>query len=345
MIKTQGLRGGYPPPPPPPPPLRGAAGAQARPPLQTLRGGVRFTRGLFFFFFIMANDNTKLNKVKQEPQDEYYTPLWAIEKELRHYDFTNKVVYLNCDNPKISMFIKYFKDNFKLLGLQKLYYTFLDPENAHKGTIMLHNDNVVTLETPLKGNGSFDSQECIEVMKVSDIIVTNPPFSLLRKLLGILEGYNKQYILLAPQHCVDYVSVFDLFKEYKLFFGANIENIDFYNPILNITKKIGSMWLQNIKLIRNKNYEYRYDTLKQTPHMRLDNGNIAINSYRDIPKHYNGVILAPITILHNWDYDKFKALWVSSDSFHKGERLFKRIAIIHRDSPELGKIHQPFKLF
>lgn len=67
------------------------------------------------------NTNQKLNKVKNNPQDEYYTPLWAIEKELKHYDFTNQVVYLNCDNPKISMFIKYFKDNFKALKVKKVF--------------------------------------------------------------------------------------------------------------------------------------------------------------------------------------------------------------------------------
>lgn len=285
------------------------------------------------------NTNAKLNKVKNNPQDEYYTPLSAIEKELKHYDFTNKIIYLNCDNPKISMFIKYFKDNFKALNVKKVFYTFLDKDDAKKGVIELINNELVITETKLKGNGSFDSDECIEVMKSCDIVITNPPFSLLRKLVSLLVHYEKQYILLAPQHCVDYTFIFDLFKNEKVFYGYNVENISFYNPILDVTKKIGSMWLQNIKILRNKKYQYKYQQLEESPYIVLDNGGgICFNSYRDIPKNYNGVVLVPVTILHNWDYQEFKALYVNKKSFYNGQGLFNRIAIIRKTSPEINLV-------
>ena len=278
------------------------------------------------------NTNEKLNKVKNDPQDEYYTPLWAIEKELKHYDFTNQVVYLNCDNPKISMFIKYFKDNFKALKVKKVIYTFLDKTDAKKGVIELINDELTITETKLKGNGSFDSDECLEIMKSCDIVVTNPPFSLLRRLVSLLVHYNKKFILLTPQHCVDYIYIFNLFKEERVFYGVNLANIDFYNPILNVTKKIGSMWLQNIKILRQKDYQYKYKTLEESPYIKLDNGGgICFNSYRDIPEYYDGIILAPVTILHNWDYNKFKALYVNPRSTYKGQTLFNRIAVIKKD--------------
>lgn len=285
------------------------------------------------------NTNAKLNKVKNNPQDEYYTPLWAIEKELKHYDFTNKIIYLNCDNPKISMFIKYFKDNIKTLKVKKVIYTFLDKTDAKKGVIELINNELVINETKLKGNGSFDSDECIEIMKSCDIVITNPPFSLLRKLVSLLVHYEKQYILLAPQHCVDYTFIFNLFKDEKVFYGYNVANIDFYNPVLNVTKKIGSMWLQNIKILRNKKYQYKYNKLEESPYIVLDNGGgICFNSYRDIPKNYNGVVWVPVTILHNWDYQEFQLLYTSDNNFYKGQKLYKRIAIIRKTSPEINLV-------
>lgn len=76
--------------------------------------------------------NQDLNKAKQQKNDDFYTQLSDIEKELRHYTdhFRDKVVYCNCDDPTISNFFRYFQLKFRTLGLRKLITTCYKNQNA-----------------------------------------------------------------------------------------------------------------------------------------------------------------------------------------------------------------------
>ena len=67
--------------------------------------------------------NTNLNKAKSKVADDQYTQLIDIEKELKNYKkyFKNKVVYCNCDDPRVSNFFYYFSHNFEHLGLINLF--------------------------------------------------------------------------------------------------------------------------------------------------------------------------------------------------------------------------------
>jgi len=69
--------------------------------------------------------NKSLNAAAAAKQDEFYTQLSDIEKELRHYrkHFAGKTVLCNCDDPFESNFFKYFVLNFNRLGLSKLIAT------------------------------------------------------------------------------------------------------------------------------------------------------------------------------------------------------------------------------
>lgn len=176
-----------------------------------------------------------LAQAKDAKKDEFYTQLSDIEKELRHYKpyFKDKVVLCNCDDPYESNFFKYFALNFNSLGLKKLIATcyngspvsrnellldfgdsVVDPKNiAYKVEItevtdtngdgainladvkyLMQNDkNVISI---LKGNGSFDSQECLDLLNEADIVATNPPFSLFREYLDMLDKSGKQFIII-----------------------------------------------------------------------------------------------------------------------------------------------------
>jgi hypothetical protein len=147
-------------------------------------------------------DKTKkrnLQAAKTSKKDEFYTQLVDIERELRYYKshFKDKVVYCNCDDPRVSNFFHFFSYNFEKLGLKKLIATCyknqdmdLFTENKSEQAIYLlyegdKNDNKVPDTTEigvkkLKGDGDFRSAECIELLKEADIVVTNPPFSLFR---------------------------------------------------------------------------------------------------------------------------------------------------------------------
>lgn len=156
----------------------------------------------------MANKN--LNKAKEAKKDEFYTQLEDINNELKHYreHFRGKTVLCNCDDPRVSNFFTYFAYNFEFLGLKKLITTcyknqdvdlfsqgkcekavYLVYEGDKNGNHTPDADEIGVM--PLKGDGDFRSQECIELLKEADIVVTNPPFSLFREYVAQLMIRNK----------------------------------------------------------------------------------------------------------------------------------------------------------
>ena len=162
-------------------------------------------------------DNTNLNNAKKAKNDEFYTQLADIEKELMHYKlhFKNKVVYCNCDDPRKSKFWEYFHLNFAELGLKRLVATFYEVKNpVFKMEYEGGDDNDITkgTVTPLEGNGDFRSKECIDILDNSDIVVTNPPFSLFREFVATLVEHHKSFVTLGNVNAVTYKEFFRLIK-------------------------------------------------------------------------------------------------------------------------------------
>ena len=184
----------------------------------------------------MANKN--LNQAKSAKKDEFYTQLADIENELRHYKehFKGKTVLCNCDDPRVSNFFHYFSYNFEQLGLKKLITTCyknqerdLFSQNNSERAIWLEyfgdkNNNRVPDPDEIgihyfKGDGDFRSDECIELLKQADIVVTNPPFSLFREYVAQLMKYDKKFIIVGHQNAIHYKEIFPLIKENKLWLG------------------------------------------------------------------------------------------------------------------------------
>lgn len=122
---------------------------------------------------IMANAN--LSKAKKAKNDEFYTQLKDVAKELMHYKehFKDKIVLCNCDDPTWSSFWKYFHLNFAELGLKKLISTHYDREEAtYKMEYIGGNDSniEVGVKTPLEGNGDFRNQEGLDSLDECDIL-------------------------------------------------------------------------------------------------------------------------------------------------------------------------------
>ena len=166
----------------------------------------------------MANisSNKNLKNANKAKKDEFYTQLVDIEKELKHYrkHFKNKVVYCNCDDPRVSNFFHYFSFNFEKLGLKKLITTcyknqqvdLFSQNNSEKAIYLEYggdkNENYVPDLNeigikPLKSDGDFRSEESIELLKQADIVVTNPPFSLFRKYVAQLIEYDKKFVIIG----------------------------------------------------------------------------------------------------------------------------------------------------
>ena len=183
-----------------------------------------------------------LQKAKEAKNDEFYTRLEDIEAEiLQDEDYVrqleDKTVYCNCDNPEWSNFFVFFKLHFKQLKLKKLITTHYNRDNTPSYKLewsgeMLHDDMVNQIKTPLKGNGDFRSEECIEILKEADVVVSNPPFSLFSQYLSQLIEYNKKFIIIGNQNAITYKEIFPLIKDNKLWYGVSIHSGDraFYVP-------------------------------------------------------------------------------------------------------------------
>ena len=167
--------------------------------------------------------NSNLSKAKSAKNDEFYTQMTDIEKELRHYKehFKNKIVFCNCDDPEWSNFWRYFELNFDHLGLKKLISTHFDREKPSYKLELFKNEagDLKKLKTFLKQNGDFRSEECVELLKECDVVVTNPPFSLFREYVGLLMEYEKKFVILGNMNAITYKKKFPLIKDNNIWIG------------------------------------------------------------------------------------------------------------------------------
>ena len=214
-----------------------------------------------------TSSNKNLHKANKVRNDEFYTLLPDIEKELKHYkdQFRGKVVYCNCDDPFESNFFKYFAANFNALGLKKLITTSyvkspivggqlplfevegLKPSGKEPFKIEIKevpdsdSDGAINLDdveyllkhdkntaTSLKDDGDFRSKECIGLLKDADIVVTNPPFSLFREYLAQLVEYNKKFLIIGNTNAITYKEIFKLLKENKIRTGYTNFNVGMF---------------------------------------------------------------------------------------------------------------------
>lgn len=212
--------------------------------------------------------NKSLHAANRAKNDEFYTELADIDKELRHYKhhFKNKTVYCNCDDPRVSNFFHYFSHNFETLGLKKLMATcyksqaadlfsqndseeavYLIYEGDKNGNRIPDPSEIQVL--PLQGDGDFRSEECIALLKQADIVVTNPPFSLFREYVAQLVEYDKKFLIIGNKNAITYKEIFPLIKDDKMWLGVTPMGTDMlfgvpdhYAETLVQTKKSGSSY-------------------------------------------------------------------------------------------------------
>ena len=169
--------------------------------------------------------NTNLHNAKTAKNDEFYTQLTDVAKELMHYKahFKDKIVLCNCDDPTWSAFWKYFHLNFAELGLKKLISTHYDREEAtYKMEYIGGDDNniEVGVKTPLECNGDFRNKECLDLLDECDIVVTNPPFSLFRDYVAVLMEHKKKFLIIGNKNTITNKEFFPLLKDDEVWIGC-----------------------------------------------------------------------------------------------------------------------------
>lgn len=292
----------------------------------------------------MNSKNTNLQNAKAAKNDEFYTSLTDIEKEIYQYrnHFKDKIIFCNCDDPKKSEFWKYFHMNFNFFGLKKLISTHYDTtQPTYKMEYTGGNDtdfNMGTI-TSLLGNGDFRSPECIEILKECDIVVSNPPFSLFREYLPTLMQYEKQFIVIGNVNAVSYIKIFTAIKDNKIWFGCSNPS-DFMTPSGETVKLAGlCRWFTNLYVPK------RIQTLdlieKYTPekYPKFDNYDaINVDKVSDIPVDYDGAMGVPITFIDKYNPEQFEILgldcyidgWRGNKPVINNKYKYSRIIIKHK---------------
>ncbi len=335
----------------------------------------------------MAGNNS-LNAAIKAKQDEFYTQLDDISNELKYYKqhFKGKVVLCNCDDPYESNFFKYFALNFNQLGLKKLIATCYngspiagdelpllfeieesEPKKiAYKVEITevldYNNDGAVNLAdvqyliqndknvlSLLKGNGDFRSQECIELLKEADIVVTNPPFSLFREFVAQLISYDKKFLVIGNQNAIHYKDIFTLIKDNKIWLGYKFGDMSFKVPEYFEPKatrywvdengqkwrSLGNVcWFTNLNIQKRQEEMILYKQFSSDEYPMYDNYEaINVDKTSEIPSDYTGIMGVPITFIDKYNPDQFEIIGTSTISMPKGapyingKRIYERVLI------------------
>lgn len=322
-------------------------------------------------------DNSALTAAKAAKKDEFYTQLTDIEKELAHYKehFRGKTVLCNCDDPRVSNFFKYFTLNFEYLGLKRVIATcyksqsvdLFSTHDCEQAVYQIYDgdrdgnnmpDESEIAVKPLKGDGDFRSEECIELLKQADIVVTNPPFSLFREYVAQLIKYDKKFIIVGHQNAITYKEIFPLIKNNKLWLGYGFKGgaTHFYSKYKDVAtagnhregmiRVSGVMWFTNLDTQKRHEDLILYKRYTPEEYPKYDNYDaINVDKVADIPCDYDGVMGVPITFLDKYNPEQFEivgatesegkgfsmGLWDSTSKISQpmvnGQKVYKRIFI------------------
>lgn len=315
------------------------------------------------------NNNTNANFVlaKKSKKDEFYTQLTDIENELKHYvkHFKDKVVYCNCDDPEYSNFYFFFHEQFNWYGLKKLITTHYEKDSSKQSfkiEITSKNGKLQETKTLLKGDGDFRSDECIELLKESDIVVTNPPFSLFREYVDQLIKYNKKFLIIGNLTAVSYKNIFKFFKEDKIWLGYGFKGCagyfkqspDYNNKSYSKKKeglaKVPVHWYTNLEHSKRNEELILWETYTPEKFPKYCNYDaINVNRYIDIPKNYKGYIGVPTTFLDKYNPNQFEiiALGITGSINFSSER---KMEILKEGKPTgkftinaKGTLYLPYK--
>ena len=288
--------------------------------------------------------NKTLNAAKDAKNDEFYTRLEDINEEMNHYEdkFRDKIVFCNCDDPKWSNFWRYFHLNFEYLGLKKLITTHYEPDEVQSYKIEYTGGNDEDFDdgivTPLTQNGDFRSPECLALLDETDIVVTNPPFSLFREYINVLVEHKKQFLIIGSFNNITYKDVFPLIKDNKVWLGCRSLSRDMYFDVPNDRKKwlvenkkegsaykivngvvmgrlASACWFTNIdhkkrhETIETTYFYSKKDRLYPDLYPKYDDYDaINVNKVNEIPTDYDGVMGVPVTFMDKYNPDQFEII-------------------------------------
>ena len=318
--------------------------------------------------------NSDLVAAKKNKNDEFYTQLTDIEKEMKNYKqhFKGKVVYCNCDDPRISNFFHYFAYNFKKLELKKLLAScyrsknicsfsqhncdqavYLEYDGSQNDTSVPDLDDIAVQK--LRDDGDFRNAESIEILKSADVVVTNPPFSLFRDYVAQLIEYKKKFIILGNLNALTTKEIFSLLAANKIWLGQSIHSGDRefqvpdHYPLNAASHRIdenGNRFIRvkGVRWFTNLDYSQRHEDLilykEYSPeeYPTFDNYDaINVKKVADIPRNYDGAMGVPITFFDKYNPDQFEILSANDFRFNDTTPFKQHGLIKDKDGTINGK--------
>lgn len=310
--------------------------------------------------------NTNLHLAKAAKNDEFYTQLTDISDELKYYreSFEGKVVLCNCDDSEKSEFARYFILNFHALKLKRLICTFFDSSLNNSAFAFVYDgrdfngDGKITEsdidfvrkysighnrmvddegfdrhnptesnKKGLYGSGDFRSANAIQFLKMADIIVTNPPFSLFREYVAQLMEYNKKFLIIGNKNAITYKEIFPYIMESKLWLGITSPN-EFRTVSGEITKQVAGLcrWFTNLPNQKRTEPMELWKEYNPEVYPKYDNYDaINVDKTYMIPKDYDGVMGVPISFLDKYCPTQFRIVGIANNVRYMGNFPCKTI--------------------
>lgn len=306
--------------------------------------------------------NAALNRAFFVKKDEFYTQYEDVSAELLKHraHLKGKTVLCNCDDPFESAFFRFFVLNFDKLGLAGLTstcyagspiagqeYPLEGTPGAYKAVVtevpdetLVRPDGSLDLEalfalpgnslSYLAGDGDFRSDECVALLRKADIVATNPPFSLFREYISLLERHKKEFAILGNMNATTCKEVFPLFRDNKVWYGESIRSGDrkFYVPDgypLNAAscgidergrrfiRVKGVRWFTNLDTSRRHTRIALTRRYSAEEYPRYENYDaIEVGRTLDIPADYSGTMGVPITFLDKYSPDQFEIVMLAN---------------------------------
>lgn len=296
----------------------------------------------------MGKGNAALTRAKKEKNDEFYTQKKDIENELIHYyhHLKDKIVYCNCDDYRKSKFVEYFMENFKKIGLKKLISTGFSKDG--QGTYSEY-DGTVFKTGFLNGNGDALGEECTEILKQADVVVTNCPFSLFRKYVSHLMKYGKKFLIIGNINAVACKEIFPYIKNNELWLGVSIssggrefripDNYVVRSKSLRIDENgnkyvcvDGIRWFTNMEHNKQHRPIDLYKKYSADEYPKYDNRNIIeVSRVSEIPMNYDNVMAVPISFIDKYCPTQFEIVDIMRGAIN-GKPTYVRILIRRKKS-------------
>ncbi len=326
----------------------------------------------------MASKQRSLGDAKAAKEDEFYTQLSDIEKELRHYKkhFKGKVVYLNCDDPRESEFFHYFSYNFERLGLKKLIAAcyksqdmdLFSKEDSGQAVYLEYDGDKDGDRVPgrdeievkyFEGDGDFRSNESIALLEQSDIVVTNPPFSLFREYVAQLIEHAKQFLIIGNMNAVTTRDIWPLVQEGKFWLGVTRTGTGqmWFRVSDDFPVKTGqrmgedghryqtignSAWFTNLDHSRRHEDLTLYKTYDPDKYPTYDNfDGIEVAKAVEVPMDYPGVMGVPVSFLGKHNPDQFEIVGITKTWFGAATKTYPKQVQVSADhtTSTVGKLN------